>query len=58
MKETGDISKSQTYGAMKKGICTICGDDVSKLSWKKQQKHAQKCLRKKDLDSKQTQLFP
>lgn len=58
MKETGDVSKSQTYGGMKRGTCTICGDDVSKLSWEKQQEHVKACLRKKDLDSKQTQLFP
>ena len=57
MKETGDISKSQTYGAMKKGTCTICGDDVSKLSWEKQQEHAKKCLQLQENAKKQQKLF-
>lgn len=44
MKETGDISKSQTYGVMKKGTCRICGKDVSNLSYQKQSEHAEECV--------------
>jgi len=51
------ISGSQTYGAMKKGVCAICGDDVSKLSWQKQQDHAAACLKKQKDDELQQRLF-
>lgn len=57
MKETGDISKSQYSGTTKRGICVLCGTDVSELSWQRQQDHALKCLRKKEDDEKQTRLF-
>lgn len=32
---------------MKKATCTICGEDVSDLSFFKQQDHANKCLERK-----------
>jgi len=57
MKETGGISKSQTYGGMKKGTCVLCGKDVSKLSWERQQDHAKECLARQKRDKKQTRLF-
>ena len=56
MKETDGVSKSQTYGAMKKGTCRICGEDVSKLSWEKQDKHAKDCMNKQEEEKRQTRL--
>jgi len=57
MKETDGVSKSQTYGAMKKGTCLICGEDISKLSWKKQTEHAEACQKKHEEEKKQQRLF-
>ena len=57
MKETGSISKSQTYGAMKKGICLICGKDISNYSWEKQERHARECKDRRSEELKQTTLF-
>jgi len=57
MKETGNISQSQYSGTTKRGICVLCGKDVSESSWEKQKDHALACLRKKENDKKQTRLF-
>ncbi|KKN75419.1 hypothetical protein LCGC14_0380400 [marine sediment metagenome] len=51
------ISKSQTYGSMKKGLCTKCGKDVSKLSWKQQQDHEFMHLKEIEEKKNQTKLF-
>ena len=57
MKETGDISKSQYTGTTKRGTCVICGKDVSKFSWEKQNQHAIDCQNKLEEEHKQTRLF-
>ena len=49
MIETGDVSKSQRYGAMKKGVCTKCGLNVSKMSYADQTKHEEKCAKQERL---------
>ena len=57
MKETGGISKSQYTGTTKLATCRLCGEDVSKLSWEKQQKHVIDCVAAQKLDAKQTKLM-
>ena len=49
MIETNGISKSQTYGAMKKGVCTKCGLNVSNMSYAEQTKHEEKCAKQERL---------
>ena len=57
MKETGDVSKTQTYGFTKKAKCGICTKDLSNYSYQAQNGHLKDCVRKRDEDKKQMRLF-